>query len=313
VQGMPIFKIALAFSFFSHAVFADVNSAALKAAQCALMAKAYNRCERHVIFHPDQNLVDLLSLNKSVVCDDGKDLPFLERLRNSDVASTLSQNYLRGRVALPVTELNFSPGGIRNQDFIKAIYGSTESEVRKNLVLVSFLGQQVLFNRLNGAARQLELVSQDLLKVFKSGSEPKLNAFLKPFLGLAPCAPAERCKLSSETFVWRVVKDTTALSNHSFGTAIDLQPASGTQYWLWDLKAQIKKGDAIFAKGADPTHFDPHDIVNFKPQGNPEYPEKLVEIFEKHGFIWGGKWYRYDIMHFEFRPEFFPDEDLACE
>jgi hypothetical protein len=28
-----------------------------------------------------------------------------------------------------------------------------------------------------------------------------------------------------------------------------------------------------------------------------------VEIFEKHGFIWGGRWYHYDTMHFEYRPE----------
>lgn len=32
-------------------------------------------------------------------------------------------------------------------------------------------------------------------------------------------------------------------------------------------------------------------------------PRKIVEIFEKHGFIWGGAWYHYDTMHFEFRPE----------
>ena len=24
---------------------------------------------------------------------------------------------------------------------------------------------------------------------------------------------------------------------------------------------------------------------------------------EKHGFIWGGRWYHYDTMHFEYRPE----------
>lgn len=24
---------------------------------------------------------------------------------------------------------------------------------------------------------------------------------------------------------------------------------------------------------------------------------------EKHGFIWGGCWYHYDTMHFEYRPE----------
>jgi hypothetical protein len=32
-------------------------------------------------------------------------------------------------------------------------------------------------------------------------------------------------------------------------------------------------------------------------------PLELVAIFEKHGFIWGGKWYHYDTMHFEYRPE----------
>ena len=33
---------------------------------------------------------------------------------------------------------------------------------------------------------------------------------------------------------------------------------------------------------------------------------KIVEIFERHGFIWGGKWYHYDTMHFEYRPELLP-------
>jgi hypothetical protein len=28
-----------------------------------------------------------------------------------------------------------------------------------------------------------------------------------------------------------------------------------------------------------------------------------VRVFEKHGFIWGGAWYHYDTMHFEYRPE----------
>ena len=31
----------------------------------------------------------------------------------------------------------------------------------------------------------------------------------------------------------------------------------------------------------------------------------IVHIFEKHGFIWGGRWLHYDTMHFEFRPEFY--------
>ena len=30
---------------------------------------------------------------------------------------------------------------------------------------------------------------------------------------------------------------------------------------------------------------------------------EIARIFERHGFIWGGKWYHYDTMHFEYRPE----------
>jgi len=32
-------------------------------------------------------------------------------------------------------------------------------------------------------------------------------------------------------------------------------------------------------------------------------PDEIVGIFEKYGFIWGGKWLFYDNMHFEYRPE----------
>jgi D-alanyl-D-alanine carboxypeptidase len=28
-----------------------------------------------------------------------------------------------------------------------------------------------------------------------------------------------------------------------------------------------------------------------------------VRIFEKQGFVWGGYWYHFDTMHFEYRPE----------
>ena len=43
------------------------------------------------------------------------------------------------------------------------------------------------------------------------------------------------------------------------------------------------------------------------PDGRYAYrnriPWEIVEVFEKHGFVWGGKWYHYDTMHFEYRPE----------
>ena len=36
-------------------------------------------------------------------------------------------------------------------------------------------------------------------------------------------------------------------------------------------------------------------------------PKEIVDVFEKYGFIWGGRWYHYDTMHFEYRPEFLPN------
>ena len=35
------------------------------------------------------------------------------------------------------------------------------------------------------------------------------------------------------------------------------------------------------------------------------FPQAIVDAFEAEGFIWGGRWYHYDTMHFEYRPELF--------
>ena len=48
--------------------------------------------------------------------------------------------------------------------------------------------------------------------------------------------------------------------------------------------------------------------VNFQITDSIKYanriPLEIIRVFEKHGFIWGGRWYHYDTMHFEYRPEF---------
>jgi hypothetical protein len=79
------------------------------------------------------------------------------------------------------------------------------------------------------------------------------------------------------TYNCRAVADTGAPSPHSYGIAIDLNTAY-SDYWYWQ------------------PHADPLPYRD-------RMPEPIVAIFEKHGFIWGGKWYHYDTMHFEFRPE----------
>lgn len=79
------------------------------------------------------------------------------------------------------------------------------------------------------------------------------------------------------SYAWRAIAQTRRLSSHAFGIAIDLNPDKGP-YWQWSG--------------------GPHP-------GKDAYPSEIVEIFERHGFIWGGKWHHYDMMHFEYRPELF--------
>lgn len=75
----------------------------------------------------------------------------------------------------------------------------------------------------------------------------------------------------------RTVADTGKRSMHAYAAAIDLN-LEYSSYWLWQKK-----------KGA----------IEYRNR----MPYEIVEIFERHGFIWGGKWYHYDAMHFEYRPE----------
>lgn len=85
---------------------------------------------------------------------------------------------------------------------------------------------------------------------------------------------------SAGTFFWRTVAGTPRLSVHSFGAAIDLN-VKVSAYWKWDGYAEGQRG------------------VRYRNQ----MPAALVHIFERNGWIWGGRWYHYDTMHFEYRPE----------
>lgn len=80
------------------------------------------------------------------------------------------------------------------------------------------------------------------------------------------------------TINWRTIAGSKRLSAHSWGAAIDLNSELGA-YWKWMPKA---------------------DLANFPRH---RFPPIIIEIFESHGFIWGGKWHHFDLMHFEYRPE----------
>jgi hypothetical protein len=86
---------------------------------------------------------------------------------------------------------------------------------------------------------------------------------------------------SGGTYNCRVIAGTDRPSVHGNGIAIDINVA-WSDYWR------------------------NHQPVAGKYPYKNRIPWDIVEIFEKHGFIWGGKWYHYDTMHFEYRPELLP-------
>ena len=78
------------------------------------------------------------------------------------------------------------------------------------------------------------------------------------------------------TFNWRFIAGTKQLSMHSWGIAIDLDPSVG-HYWRNEPEAKRVWKNSV--------------------------PQAIVDAFEAEGFIWGGRWFHYDTMHFEYRPE----------
>jgi hypothetical protein len=79
-------------------------------------------------------------------------------------------------------------------------------------------------------------------------------------------------------FAARKIAGTDRTSAHAFGIAIDLDK-SQSDYWRWQKHS--------------PLHW------------RNRFPQAIVEAFEAEGFIWGGRWFHYDTMHFEYRPELF--------
>ncbi|MBD5627143.1 MAG: M15 family metallopeptidase [Desulfovibrio sp.] len=138
-----------------------------------------------------------------------------------------------------------------------------------------------------------ESVNAGLVSVPWQGRSVRLSASAAEALGrvarrLAPVLaerPALKPYLKSEGgFAWRRIAGEDRLSAHAFGIALDLNARLGP-YWRW-------------------SRLTPHPRQQ-------DYPPEIVEAFEAEGFIWGGKWHEYDLMHFEYRPELLCKARLA--
>lgn len=142
----------------------------------------------------------------------------------------------------------------------------TDSQMRA----VSFLGFRVsVHERIVSALKEAAADCQEL-----RGKDPRVAAF---FAGISEI----------DGFNYRDVAGTNTRSYHGYGLAVDLIPRSyaNTQpYWRWAME----RGQDWWA-----IPYDHRWMV----------PDSVIAAFERHGFVWGGKWLFFDTMHFEYRPE----------
>lgn len=191
--------------------------------------------------------------------DDGEEKTHQGKLKQADIEDMLSQTYPVGKCRHQKPPENFDPGRIRNDKFMRALFGKTKQDVASQTKSLNWFGTSLKVTTRQGVDEALTRVRDDLEKLPKRF----LKYLVKP----------------AGTFVWRNIAGTKRLSVHSFAAAIDIS-IKHADYWRW-------------AGGK------PGNVPNYKNK----IPAEIVDAFERHGFIWGGKWYHFDTMHFEYRPD----------
>jgi D-alanyl-D-alanine carboxypeptidase len=199
--------------------------------------------------------------------DDGKGVKDFEALiADPDIEDMLALPYPAGGAATP-PEKNFDPGRTRNLAFFNKMYGDCQKdEVAKNLTEIVWMPKKA---------------PQRLMITKVNGVDEKLAA-VSAELDLLPGEFDVFLIPSAGTYNCRVIAGTDRPSAHGHGIAIDIATRHA-DYWRW-LRS-TSDGSYIYRN---------------------RIPMEIVRIFEKHGFIWGGRWYHFDTMHFEYRPELLP-------
>jgi hypothetical protein len=196
--------------------------------------------------------------------DDGKGAKAIEAmLDDPDLKDMFLMRYPAGEKGL-APEVNFDPGRVRYLPLFKKMYGECRTAgFMANADNVVWLPSKDGKNVKFTKINGAAAALQKVADELDKLPDPLLK-YLRPIEGTYNCRP---------------VAGTSRQSPHGFGIAIDIAGAH-SHYWRWSKP----------------------DADGRYPYRN-EIPWEIVRIFEKHGFIWGGKWYHYDTMHFEYRPE----------
>lgn len=206
----------------------------------------------------------IFSDSSTLIYDDGiHNKTIGQVLNNPDIQDQFQFNYSKGKLINPIPK-DYDPGRIRNEAFFKKIYGTNAQEVKKNLVEIIWCPA---------------LVNQKILVTNINGVAEKVK-MISAELDKLPQYKKYIQNIGG-TFNWRNIKGTNRLSMHSFGMTIDIN-TKYSNYWQWDCKCTDENRDLIYKN---------------------QIPQEIIDIFERYGFVWGGKWYHYDTMHFEYRPE----------
>ena len=157
------------------------------------------------------------------------------------------------------------------RDVQEALWGSTETEIRRHGGVVTFFDHRLFLN--------------DVLRAPLAAVERDLAAAARRDIAIADWIADIDITYS---FITRDVAASGTPSYHAWGLAFDLVPSSyeGRHvYWRWS-RAMDRQG---------------WQSIPMRERWSP--PQAAVAIFERHGFVWGGKWGYFDMIHFEYRPE----------
>ena len=159
----------------------------------------------------------------------------------------------------------------RSETFLSHLYrAGTRGETEGQLVRAKLMGFPVSLHRT--AAEKLELVDRDLRALAET--DPETRRF---FASLSHIGG----------YHWRPIAGTVSRSYHSYGLALDMiaRDWGGRAYYWRNLLSWNEEWYAL--------PYEKRWMV----------PLQIVDAFERHGFIWGGKWLYFDTVHFEYRPE----------
>lgn len=172
----------------------------------------------------------------------------------------------------PLTQpLPLSEDPLYSRDLLERLFGRTEPEIRSHGRSATFLGRKVFVNEF--CLDALREVEDDIQRM---SPEQQDVADWVSSINVA------------YSFINRDITGSESRSYHSWGLALDLVPKSfrgRPVYWRWSRV------------------LDPDGWYRIPPKARWSPPQAVIEAFEAHGFVWGGKWSHFDAMHFEYRPE----------